>query len=70
MVARKPALAPAPARPELDALIAKARQATLSEEMLAEQRASFAYGNAPSGSSITKESARQSAKTVRLRAAE
>jgi hypothetical protein len=49
-------------------LIAKARRAKLSEDMLAEQRASFAYGNAPAGSAITKESARQSAKTVRLRA--
>ena len=66
MVTRKPTLSPPPARPELDDLIAKARQTALTDEMLKEQRASFAYGNAPEGSSITKESARRASQTVRL----
>lgn len=66
MAMRKPVLSPAPARPELDALIAKARQTPLTDEMLKEQRASFVYGNAPEGSPITKESARRAGRTGRL----
>jgi len=66
MAARKPVLTPPPTRPELDQLIEQAKNTKLSDEVLFEQRASFAYGNAPEGSSITKESAREAAKTVRL----
>jgi hypothetical protein len=38
----------------------------LSEEELAEQKASFVYGNAPTRSGITKESARHAVAHARL----
>ena len=57
MAERKSALKRAPARPELDAKMAKARTIVLTEEQLRQQRASFVYGNAPKGSRITRESA-------------
>ena len=66
MATRKPTLSRAPARPDLDDLIKKARDIPLNDEMLKEQRASFAYGNAPEGSSITKESAMRASQTFRL----
>ena len=59
MVARKSVLKPAPARPDLDALLNKAKSAGVTDEQLREQRVSFAYGNASARSDrITKESAR------------
>lgn len=60
MAERKAALDRAPARPELDALLERARKAVLTDDQLREQRASFVYGNAPKGSRITKESALKS----------
>lgn len=66
MAERKPALTRAPERPELDALLERARTITLTVEDLKEQRASFVYGNAPKGSRITKESARRSVDDVRV----
>lgn len=66
MAARKSVITPAPARPELERLLAQARVQGVSEEQLQEQRASFVYGNAPEGSTVTKESARDASKTVRL----
>lgn len=65
MAERKSALKRAPARPALDALLVEARKATLTEDEIREQLASFVYGNAPKGSRITKESARQAATRVR-----
>lgn len=59
MVARKTVLKPAPARPALAALLDRAKARGVSEQELAEQRVSFAYGNAPGDANrITKESAR------------
>lgn len=49
----------APPRPELDALVEKAKKVVMTEEMLHEQRISFVYGNAPEDSTITKEYVRQ-----------
>lgn len=69
MAERKSALKRAPKRPELDALLEKAKATTISDEMLQEQRASFVYGNAPKGSRITKESARRAASKIRVTAA-
>ena len=46
-----------PQRPELQALLEKAKTAHVTEEDLRAQSASFIYGNAPEGSAITKESA-------------
>ena len=67
MAARKSVLKRAPERPELEALLHSARQTGVSDEQLQEQRASFAYGNAPAGADrITKESARDASRRNRL----
>ena len=66
MVDRKPLLGEAPVRPELDRLLEAARGTVVTDEQLQEQRISFAYGNAPEGSSITKESAREASKSIRI----
>lgn len=66
MAARKSLMTAAPERPALDQLLAQAKQQVVSEEVLAEQRASFIYGNAPQGSTITKDSAFKASHTVRL----
>ena len=67
MAARKSVLKRAPARPELDALLEKARHTGISDEQMQDQRASFAYGNAPAGADrITKESARDASRRNRL----
>jgi len=66
MAARKPFLSPAPAHPELDRLRAETRSLKVTDEQLAEQRISFVYGNAPVGSTITKESARIASKRFRV----
>jgi len=65
MAERKSALRRAPARPALEALLEQARKVTLTDSEIREQVASFVYGNAPKGSRITKESARQAASRVR-----
>ena len=54
MAARKTVLRPAPARPELDRLVQTSIKAGVSDGQLQEQRVSFAYGNAPEGSRITR----------------
>ena len=66
MAIRKSAMTQPPSRPELEALLEQARQSGVSEDQLREQRASFAYGNAPENSGITKESARNAASSLRL----
>jgi hypothetical protein len=55
-----------PSHPELDALLERARSQPVTEEQLQEQRVSFAYGNAPQGSGITKESVRNASRSMRL----
>jgi len=66
MAIRKSTLKPAPARPELERLLKEARASGVSNEQLEEQRASFAYGNAPEGSGITKASALAASRTIRI----
>jgi hypothetical protein len=66
MAERKSALKRAPERPDLEALIEAARNTPISDDDLREQRASFVYGNAPKGSRITKETARESLSQVRI----
>jgi hypothetical protein len=66
MAERKAALRRAPQRPELMARLEEAKNIVLTEEDLNEQRASFAYGNAPKGSRITKASAQTAAHRIRL----
>jgi hypothetical protein len=68
MAERKVALKRAPERPELQALLERAKSVVLTEELLMEQRASFVYGNAPKGSRITKESAVRSVTRIRVAA--
>jgi hypothetical protein len=64
MAERKPMLRPSPMRPELDLIFAQARENSLSDAELREQRISFAYGNAPEESGITKESVREASRTL------
>jgi hypothetical protein len=67
MAIRKSALKSGPARPELDRLLQQARETGVTDEQLFEQRISFAYGNAPQGSGITKETARSAASSILMR---
>jgi hypothetical protein len=67
MAARKSVLKRAPERPELQALLETARRTGVSDEQLLEQRASFAYGNAPADAHrITKETALDASRRNRL----
>jgi hypothetical protein len=54
--------------PELGRLLREARDRTVTEEELREQRISFAFGNAPASLSdqITKESVRIASSHIRL----
>ena len=66
MAERKSALRRAPKRPELERLLEEARKTIVTDDMLEAQRISFVYGNAPKGSSITRESAATAVKRVRI----
>jgi hypothetical protein len=66
MAARKSVLKPAPQRAELERLLSESIRAGVSDDQLQEQRVSFAYGNAPEGSRITKDSVRKAARTIRI----
>ena len=66
MAIRKSTIRPAPPRPELERLLEQARVSGVTEEQLHEQRVSFAYGNAPENSRITKESVRTASRRLRL----
>jgi hypothetical protein len=66
MAIRKSTLMPAPPRPELERLLEAARNSEVTDDQLLEQRASFAYGNAPADSRITKESAMTASRTIRI----
>lgn len=66
MAARKSVLKPAPHRPELERRLAASIEAGVTEAQLREQRVSFAYGNAPEGSRITKDSARKASVHLKI----
>jgi len=66
MAERKAAAQRAPKRAKLEALLEKAKQIEVTDEMLQAQRASFVYGNAPKGSRITKDSAEKASRTLRV----
>lgn len=66
MAARKAFFGPAPSHPELDKLLEAARQNPVTDEELREQRISFAYGNAPVDSGITKDSVREASRRIRM----
>ena len=53
--------------PELQRLLDEARNKEVSEEVLREQRISFAFGNALESDLITKESVRTTSEHIRLR---
>lgn len=66
MAERKSAFKRAPKRPGLERLLENAKSVPITDELLLEQRVSFVYGNAPQGSRITKESARNAAHHIRV----
>lgn len=66
MAARKVFLGTPVKRPDLDRLLEQAKSMPVSDEQLQEQRVSFAYGNAPRSSRITKESVRSASKSIRI----
>jgi hypothetical protein len=70
MADRKPILGQSPPRPELDRFFEEARKTGVSDAVLQEQRISFAYGNAPTNSRITKDSVREASKSMRIAAAD
>lgn len=53
--------------PRLKVLLKNARTQEITEEQLKEQRISFAFGNAPASSLITKESVRRASGHIRLK---
>lgn len=69
MAARKPFFGPAPDRPELDKLLDDASKTEITDDQLKEQRVSFAYGNAPEGARITKDSVRDASNSFRIKRA-
>lgn len=56
------------ADPELLAIMESSRMIPVTDEMLREQRISFAFGNAMNAERITKESVRATSQSIRLRA--
>jgi len=66
MADRKAYLGKIPSHPTLDKLLEKARSEPVSDDQLREQRVSFAYGNAPASSGITKDTARAAAQNIRI----
>ena len=66
MAARKSYIGPPPVRPELDRLLDLARRVPVTDAQLQEQRVSFAFGNAPEDSKITKDTVRLATLTARM----
>lgn len=69
MAARKPMIGPKPAREELDRKVKQALSVPMTDTQLAEQRISFAYGNAPESEYISKDSVRKAINSFRLQQA-
>jgi len=67
VVDRKQFLNVKPADPELLRLLEESKGVVVSAEVLREQRISFAYGNAPLSSNVTKERVREASRSMRLR---
>jgi hypothetical protein len=53
--------------PNLQKLLKQAKDREVSEDELHEQRVSFAFGNAPANSRITKETVRHASQHIRLK---
>lgn len=69
MAARKPMIGVKPAREELDRRVKEALSKPMTDAQLAEQRISFAYGNAPQSDYISKDSVRKAINSFRLQQA-
>lgn len=69
MATRKPMMGPKPDRIELDRQVMEALAKPLTDAEFDQQKASFAYGNAPDSDFITKESAVRAIRSFRLREA-
>jgi len=67
MADRKQFLGVGPANPDLLRLLEESKDVVVTEEMLREQRVSFAFGNLPHSRDVTKESVRQASRSMRLR---
>lgn len=67
MVARKQFQSSLRVSPKLKQLLEQASQADVTEQVLHEQRISFAFGNAPDSELITKDSVRHASEQIRLR---
>jgi hypothetical protein len=67
MAARKQFQSSLTTRPELQRLLEKARGTEVSEEILQEQRISFAFGNAPDSKLITKDSVRFASQHIKIK---
>lgn len=67
MAARKQFQSSLTAKPELQRLLEEARDTQVSEEVLKEQRISFAFGNAPESKLITKDSVRFASEHIRIK---
>lgn len=66
MAERKVFLGEPAKHPELEQLLAEATKHPVTDEQLREQRVSFAFGNAPEGSRITKESVRAASESMSI----
>jgi hypothetical protein len=66
MAVRKVFFGPSPKHTALDQLLEAAKATPVTDEQLQEQRVSFAFGNAPTSSKITKESVRSASKGIRI----
>jgi len=67
MANRKQFLNPQPADPELLRILEASKKQEITEDELREQRISFAFGNAPASSLITKETVRRASEKIRLK---
>lgn len=67
MAARKPMMGPSPARDELTKKVLQSLAVPMTDDEYAEQRISFAYGNAPISEYISKDSVRKAINSFRLK---
>ena len=68
MANRKQFLSKSIDNPELLALLETTSSQVVTDEVLHEQRVSFAFGNAMNDEHITKENVRRASESIRLRA--
>jgi hypothetical protein len=67
MPARKQFQSTLTVKPELKRLLAEARNKEVSDDDLRAQRVSFAFGNAPVDSKITRDSIERASRSIRLK---